>query len=289
MTRAFLYGLMIVAVGGSLMAQSVRAQTNDPGLDEEPPDRVRRNKDNKTRGDAAYAKLGQSKTEKMFQDFSKAMQWELKTSRDHTEQIKQIMKQFREEAEASKAADKQKGQEELTKPGEPGAKKILEMREEAKKAIMKGDRDLARSIIQELPKRARGFKDTIEELDPRMFYAIDAVLDEPIRTQFWQIVSRFADKSRVNPGAIYLDLLRGVNLSSDQGVAISLHYRDYTEAMRTADKDDSDLLKEVQGTFQNDLLAELNEKQQQKFNRALKDFDRLSRRHKQKAEGSTRW
>ena len=294
MTRAFLYGLMIVAAGGSLIAQPVRAQTDEPGSEGEEPGRVRPKTGKKVRGDAAVYRLSQSKTDKLFQDFSKAMQWELKTNREQTEQIKQIIKQFKAEAGDNNGSRNKTGQPELTEEEEKEAARVLEIREAAKTAITTGDRDLARKLMKQLPKRERGLKDTADELDPRMFYAIDEVLAEPIRTQFWKIVTRFTSKARVNPGALYLDLLKGFDLSREQAAAISLHYRTYMEEIRKANKEDRDAHRAVQSTFQNDLLAELSEEQRQAFERALSEFDRSEKRQKKakqrtKQEGSVRW
>lgn len=295
MTRAFLYGLMIVAAAGSLIAQPVRAQTDEPGFEGEEPGRMRPKTGKKVRGDTAVARLSQSKTDKLFQDFSKAMQWELKTNREQTEQIREIMKKFRAEVEGSDGPKKKKGQKELTEAEDKQAAKevarILEIQDEAQKLILRGERDRARELLKQLPRRERGFhkNSTDELLDPRMFYAIDEVLAEPIRTQFWKIVTRFTTKARVNPGALYLDLLRDIDLSREQGAAISLHYKSYMEEIRKTNKDDREALRAVQGTFQRDLLAELSEEQRKVFRLTMTEFERHDKQRKQKSEGSARW
>ncbi len=206
-----------------------------------------------------------------YAEFSKAMAWELKTGKERSEQIHQILMQFRRKAET--AADQDKAIE----------AQIRSLRTEMRKTNKADNRERA----EELRDRIRELERKATPMNPEMFYAIAEVLSEPLLTDFWQIADRFTGEGKIHSGARYLEVLAGLKLTEAQGVAISLHYKTYLAEMWNADNGSPDSLKAVQTSFLDRLLEELTKEQQAAFQEAMATHKPGSK--KRKEESKNRW
>jgi len=273
MKRALYFTLITILAGGSLFTR--------PAWSQDPPDgangrgRDRRTLDTKTRGDNAAGKLGKSPEELLFEEFSKAMQWELKTNEATTEQIRQIIKQYRPKKDAG-----------IVEQTDDEGEENRELKEAALKAVEDGDQERFQEIKEQLSDNRRNVNEQSDVLDPEMFYEIDAVLKEPLRNDFWQIVARFTHKEKIYPGGRYLDLLKGLQVSEEQGAAISRLYVKYMNAMREAYRGDGEVGEAVQESFQDELLAQLTKEQKAAFQKAVKNDDRGDKRNKREAHSN---
>ncbi|MCH7719945.1 MAG: hypothetical protein IH988_02995 [Planctomycetes bacterium] len=252
-----LYVLTAVLVWANLQAQPAWAQKR--GYDG----------DGRERGEVTPAKE-KSKLEQRYAEFSKAMAWELKTGKEQSDQIQIILKQFRPQRDSV---------------GHDAAlnAQTRDLRAAFRRANKSNDRQGAAELryqISELERKAN-------PLATEMFYAIADVLVEPLLTDYWRIASRFTDSGKIITGALYIELLDGLELTEEQGVSISLHYKTYLGEMRQADNDSPDLREAVEASFLSRLLDELNEKQQATFKNALETRDTESERTR--GETSGRW
>ncbi len=261
MKRVLLYALMTLLAGAHLPAQPAWAQKR--GYDG----------DGREGGNRA-SRQAESELERRYGEFSKSMGWELKTGQELAEQIHQIIRQFRPERNTGGHDEEINAQ-------------IRELRAELRKANKADDRERAGEFRKQMRKLERKANQSSQDLDPEMFYAIADVLSEPLLTDFWQIAERFTDEERIHSGAQDLELLDGLKLTEEQGVAISLHYKTYLDEVRNADHGSRDSLKAVQTRFRARLMEELNEGQQAAFGDAMETQERESKRKPK--ETNRRW
>jgi len=256
MNKALFYALMALVGGALLPAQTAWAQKRgDDG-------------EGRERGEKPPSQ-NKSKLEQRYGEFAKAMAWELKTGKVQAEQIDEIIREFRRQADTTDRATLQA--------------QIRELRAEARRANNSGDSERAQTLRRQMAELAR----STSNVDPRMIYAIADVLSEPLLTDFWQIAGRFIGDGEIHPGALQVELLGGLDLTQDQAIAISRHYKVYLDEMRQPEHESSDSRTAVLTRFQDRLMEELNEEQRRAFTVAMEARERDKSKRDQ--EFNRRW
>lgn len=270
MKRVLFYALVAVVAGGSLAAEPTWAQKR--GSDE--GGRQKGDKEGRQGGKKGQkdSRRGKAKKSSPLQQITQAMQQELNLSEEQIDQIRTIIQEFKSSGDDGDRESSKGERQEM-------ASRLRELQDEARKANKDGDRERARELMQEsreLMRESRGSSDKAE-LDPKMFDAIAKVLDDNQRPKFRRIVERHARKEKGDPGAAYLALLQGLNLTDEQGPAIARFYKTYLDDLKKVDQGDRQAAKQVQHSFEEAVRDQLTKEQQAALEQSLKNSKNKSR------------